>query len=117
MGTGECLTELLIPLQTSHPVSGGRVWDYPYLEAKPLVQEILARLGAKKLLWGSDMPCSERLCTYKQTLSYFKHYGSILTLKKNAWCLAKMQDGYSIYPDRPVFSLTILKKEGNAMKR
>ena len=32
------------------------------------------KLGASKLLWGSDMPNVERSCTYRQTLTYLTRH-------------------------------------------
>jgi len=71
--------ELLIPIQVSHPVENGSIWDYPYLEAQPLLQETLSVLGSEKLMWGSDLPNSERNCTFKQCLTYLDHFGPALS--------------------------------------
>ena len=43
-------------------------------EAQPLIRELYQKLGASKLLWGSDMPNVERSCTYRQTLTYLTHH-------------------------------------------
>jgi predicted TIM-barrel fold metal-dependent hydrolase len=61
-------TEILIPI-----LMGG-LWDYPYTEAKEIIGEYYGRLGADKLVWGSDMPNVERHCTYAQSLEYLTKY-------------------------------------------
>ncbi len=61
-------TEVLIPI-----LMGG-LWDYPFTEATALIREYYDRLGAEKLIWGSDMPNVERHCTYTQSLQYLTRY-------------------------------------------
>jgi predicted TIM-barrel fold metal-dependent hydrolase len=56
------------------PITWGARWDYPYVEAQPLIKDLRDRLGAEKLLWGSDMPNVERFCTYRQTLDDVRRY-------------------------------------------
>jgi predicted TIM-barrel fold metal-dependent hydrolase len=56
------------------PITWGGRWDYPYIEAHPLIRDLRDRLGAEKLLWGSDMPNVERFCTYRHTLDYVRRY-------------------------------------------
>ena len=62
------LVEVLIP------ISQGAMWEYPYIEAQPLIKEYYERLGPDKLAWGSDMPNVERHCTYRQSLDYLRLY-------------------------------------------
>jgi predicted TIM-barrel fold metal-dependent hydrolase len=64
--------ELLFPMQVSHPVAGGTVWRYPYRELLPLIVELYERLGAAKLIWGSDLPNLQRNCTYRQGRDYLE---------------------------------------------
>ena len=54
------------------PIFQGAIWEYPYVEARPVVREYYERLGPDKLVWGSDMPNVERHCTYKQSLDYLR---------------------------------------------
>ena len=61
------------------PIAWGGRWDYPYREAHPLIRDLRNRLGAEKLLWGSDMPNVERFCTYRQSLDYVLRYCDFLT--------------------------------------
>ena len=62
----EALVEILLP------IFQGAVWEYPYVEARPVVREYYERLGPDRLAWGSDMPNVERNCTYKQSLDYLR---------------------------------------------
>ena len=67
------MVELLIP------IFQGALWEYPYVEAQPIVREYYERLGPNKLVWGSDMPNVERHCTYKQSLSYLRLHCDFIT--------------------------------------
>jgi predicted TIM-barrel fold metal-dependent hydrolase len=60
------LMEILLPI-----FHGGQ-WEYPFVEARPVVREFYERFGPERLTWGSDMPNVERHCTYKQSLNYLR---------------------------------------------
>ena len=47
-------------IEIMFPITWGGKWDYPYVEARPLIRDLRDRFGAEKLLWGSDMPNVER---------------------------------------------------------
>jgi len=66
-------------LEIMYPISWGGVWDYPYPEAQALIRDLRDKLGADKLVWGSDMPNVERFCTYTQSLDYVRRYCEFLT--------------------------------------
>jgi predicted TIM-barrel fold metal-dependent hydrolase len=66
--------ELLFPMQVSHPVPGGSIWDYPYVETHPLIADLLNHLGIEKLVWGTDLPNTERNCTYAQARNYLDRH-------------------------------------------
>ncbi len=61
------------------PITWAGRWDYPYVEAQPLIRDARDRFGAEKLMWGSDMPNVERFCTYTQSLTYLTRYCSFLS--------------------------------------
>lgn len=61
-------------LEVCYPISWGGVWDYPYPEARTLIQGLHTMFGSEKLVWGSDMPNVGRFCTYKQSLDYIRNY-------------------------------------------
>jgi len=71
--------EILFPIQVSWPRPGASQWDYPYPQVRPMIKELYEKLGAEKLLWGSDMPNVERNCTYKQSLDYLARYCTFIT--------------------------------------
>jgi predicted TIM-barrel fold metal-dependent hydrolase len=60
------------------PITWGGQWEYPYREAWPLISDLRNRVGAEKLLWGSDMPNVERFCTYRQSIDYIRRYCEFL---------------------------------------
>ena len=62
------IVEILIP------IFQGAIWEYPFVESRPIIEEYYTRLGAEKLAWGSDMPNVERHCTYKQSLDYLRNH-------------------------------------------
>jgi predicted TIM-barrel fold metal-dependent hydrolase len=68
------LREPNVSLELLFPLLYGASWEYPYVEAQPIVRELYQRLGAGKLVWGSDMPNVERSCTYRQSLTYLTRH-------------------------------------------
>ena len=60
------MAEILIP------IFQGAIWEYPYVEAQPIIREYYERLGPDRLAWASDMPNVERHCTYRQSLDYLR---------------------------------------------
>jgi len=81
------LVELLFP------IFQGSDWEYPYREAQPIVREYYERLGAGRLVWGSDMPNVERHCTYLQSLDYLRrHCGFISVSDMSKICGGNIAD-------------------------
>jgi predicted TIM-barrel fold metal-dependent hydrolase len=68
-----------LQMELMFPITWGGRWDYPYPEAQELIRGLRDLFGARKLVWGSDMPNVERFCTYKQSLDYVKNYCAFLT--------------------------------------
>lgn len=68
------LSEPTVTVEILFPILYGSSWDYPYPQARPIIQELFTRLGASKFIWGSDMPNIERNCTYLQSLNYLRNY-------------------------------------------
>jgi predicted TIM-barrel fold metal-dependent hydrolase len=66
-------------LEVCYPITWGGIWDYPFPEAQVLIRGLRDLLGAKKLVWGSDMPNVERFCTYKQSLDYVRRHCGFFT--------------------------------------
>jgi predicted TIM-barrel fold metal-dependent hydrolase len=59
-------------LELLFPITIGHIWDYPYREVQPAIVELVRRLGADRLMWGTDMPNVERHCNYRQTVDMFR---------------------------------------------
>ena len=66
-------------IEVMFPITWGGQWDYPYPQAQELIRGMRDRLGAGKLVWGSDAPNVERFCTYKQSLDYVRNYCDFLS--------------------------------------
>lgn len=66
-------------VEVMFPITWGDKWDYPYPEAQRLIEDLRNKLGAEKLVWGSDMPNVERFCTYRQSIDYVRRYCGFLT--------------------------------------
>lgn len=66
-------------LEVTFPISEGRWFDYPYAETQQVIKYLYEKLGAQKLLWGSDMPNVERYCTYRQSLEYLRRYCDLIS--------------------------------------
>ena len=54
-------------LQLLFPISLGTVWDYPMTEVQPTIVECVERLGADRLMWGTDMPMIMRYWSFLDT--------------------------------------------------
>ena len=69
----QCHMQLLIPIQM------GGMWEYPWKQAEPTIQECVERVGADRLMWGTDIPMVARFCTYRQTLDQFRVHCEFLS--------------------------------------
>jgi predicted TIM-barrel fold metal-dependent hydrolase len=68
-----------LSIEIMFPITWGAVWEYPYVEAQRLILDLRDKVGAERLVWGSDMPNVERFCTYLQSLDYVRRHCSFLT--------------------------------------
>ncbi len=66
-------------LEVSFPIRIGDLFDYPFREMWPLLEESVSRIGADKLMWGSDMPFQNRICTYRQSREWIERYATLLS--------------------------------------
>ena len=68
------LEELLgrdqLTVEILYPIHWARTHPYPFTELRQALQTLHRRVGAERLVWGSDMPNVERNCTYRQALDY-----------------------------------------------
>ena len=69
----QCHMELMMPIQM------GGIWEYPWKQAEPTIQECVQRIGANRLMWGSDWPMVGRFCTYRQNMDQYKAHCGFLT--------------------------------------
>lgn len=47
-------------------------WEYPFRRWRWLVEDLLIRLGADRLIWGSEFPGHGPAITYRQTLEFLR---------------------------------------------
>lgn len=73
------LADFPVHAEVLFPIKWGGRWDYPYPQARDLLRQYLDLFGAKRLVWGSDMPNVERYCTYRQSLTYVTSASDLLS--------------------------------------
>jgi predicted TIM-barrel fold metal-dependent hydrolase len=66
-------------LEICFPVRLGDLFDFPYREVWPTLAAMVERIGAARLLWGTDMPFQNRFCTYRQSRDWIEKYCSFLS--------------------------------------
>lgn len=74
----QCHLQLLFPIQL------GNIWEYPWSKTEPTVKECLEKVGADRLIWGTDMPMVARFCTYRQTLDQYVIHCDFLSENERA---------------------------------
>jgi len=70
-----------LSLEVCFPVRIGDLFDFPYHEVQPTLQEMTERIGPDRLLWGTDMPFQNRFCTYRQSRGWIEKYCAFLDAK------------------------------------
>ncbi len=68
-----------LSLEVCFPVRIGDLFDYPYRETWPALEEMADRIGSDRLLWGTDMPFQNRFCTYRQSRNWIEKYADYLS--------------------------------------
>ncbi len=68
-----------LSLEVCFPVRIGDLFDYPYRETWPALEEMADRIGSDRLLWGTDMPFQNRFCTYRQSRDWIEKYADYLS--------------------------------------
>jgi L-fuconolactonase len=56
----------------------GGLWEYPMLEVRPTMEQLVRRFGVDRLQWGTDIPMVMRFYTYKQNLAHMKRVSDFL---------------------------------------
>ena len=69
-------------LKLLFPIFLGGVWDFQMKQVLPTLKELNERVGADRLIWGTDMPMVMRYYTYKQCLDQIKEYGKEVLSEK-----------------------------------
>jgi len=67
-----------LSLEVCFPVRIGDIFDFPYREIHPTLEQMIERIGADRLLWGTDMPFQNRFCTYRQSRDWIEKYCDFL---------------------------------------
>ena len=63
-----------LSLEVCFPVRIGDIFDYPYREVWPTLQAMIERIGAGRLMYGTDMPFQSRFCTYRQSRHWTENH-------------------------------------------
>ena len=66
-------------LQLAPPIMLGLVMEHPWTESEDSIKECVARIGADRLIWGTDMPLTLRYATYRQSLNQFRVHCAFLS--------------------------------------
>ena len=66
-------------LQFLFPIALGAVWDYPMTEVQPAIERCVSRIGADRIMWGTDMPIVMRFWTYRQNIDLIRTYSDFLS--------------------------------------
>lgn len=73
-----------LSLEVCFPVRIGDLFDYPYREVWPTLQNMVERIGPHRLLYGTDMPFQNRFCTYRQSRHWIeRHFAPTIGLSDN----------------------------------
>ena len=65
-------------LQFLFPIGLGPVWDFPMPQVRPTIEECVKRIGADRLMWGTDMPIVMRFWTHTQNIDFIRKYCTFL---------------------------------------
>ena len=49
-------------------------WDYPMPQMRPVLETMIHRIGADRIMWGTDIPIVLLHWTYRQSLDYIRQY-------------------------------------------
>ena len=74
-------------LEVCFPVRLGDLFDYPYQQVWQTLEQMVERIGADHLLWGTDMPFQNRFCTYRQSRNWIEKYCEFLTREDRTWIM------------------------------
>ena len=78
----KCHLEVCFPIRN--------LFDHPYREVWPTLEQMVEHVGPDQLLWGTDMPFQNRFCTYRQSRGWIEKYCTDFLGKE---ALAKVMGG------------------------
>ena len=65
----------------------GMLFDYPMLQFKPTLEQMVERLGPERIIWGTDVPIVMRYTTYRQSLDQILLYCKDVLSKEGMDCV------------------------------
>ncbi len=68
-----------LSIEVCFPVRVGDMFDFPYREVLPTMEEMVHRIGADRLMYGTDMPFQNRHCTYRQSREHIENHCTFLS--------------------------------------
>ena len=71
-------------LEVCFPVRIGDIFEYPYRQGWPMLEQMVERVGPDHLLWGTDMPFQNHFCTYRQSRNWIEQYCEFLSAEDRA---------------------------------
>ena len=66
-------------LQFLFAIALGAVWDYPMPQVSAAIEKCVSRIGADRIMWGTDMPIVMRFWTYRQNLDHIRAHCDFLS--------------------------------------
>jgi predicted TIM-barrel fold metal-dependent hydrolase len=61
------------------PIALGAIWEYPMPQVHSAIEECVKRIGADRIMWGTDMPIVMRFWTYKQNIEFIARHCDFLS--------------------------------------
>jgi L-fuconolactonase len=62
---------------------------YPFADSAAQVKRLYGKFGAKRLMWGTDWPISQRQVTYPQAVELFRDHLDVFQGEDRDWMLGK----------------------------
>jgi len=71
-------------MEVCFPVRIGDIFEFPYVDIWPILDELINNIGFGNLHYGTDMPFQNRFCTYKQSRKWIEnHYKNNTGMTQN----------------------------------
>ena len=66
-------------LQFLFPIALGAVYDYPMPQVADAIESCVSKIGADRIMWGTDMPIVMRFWIYRQNIDHIRAYCKFLS--------------------------------------